>query len=705
MKNKTKMSIILALMMIVSTFAVGTIKADECFRPLSEGPIGGPLIVEKTVWNGTEWVDEYIAEIDEHVTFNITITYTADCGFKATNITVVDTFDISGELAYTMEYTDQYLPSDSGGGEFVWNLTKDYGIELWDPSSQGKPNTVSIYFNVTFTCGCGELNNSVSVYALETCCGQDLYDEDQTKITVECEEPCEPGIEVIKKVKNAEGEWAEYVDGLHLGDIVEFKIDVIYHDCDVGFELLNLEVRDELPCCLVYNDTIDISTTGPFIQAPKIQTIDEEKVVYWNWTFGQAVVLQDNDSLTIQFTTDFTNYCEEEDNNWVYVTAWGCSGPTFQGEDNATVDCRPSKEFDKTVKVGNDWLDEVNTTVDETLRFKLAITYYGMEEFYILKFKDKLPCILEYADNAFAYVKKDGLVLYSMPIEGDLQSDNKTLWFNLTYVENFTLMDGLEISVEFDVIVTGQSDCGCDCEMDTVNKAWLYLFICGIEEPVHDFYDELKIHSEGNCPPYSLGLNGPSEGLVNQALAYTTSVVDPDGDRVSFMIDWGDGTAKVWDGPYDSGEVVSVSHTFTGEGTYKIKIKAKDEHLLESEWTSTIVVKITKEDDEPPENNIEISVPNMFYLKNIAASIKNAGDATVTNIDWTLTISGGLLGKTIESSGTIALLAKDTSTVIESGDVKFIFGMRTIDIVATVGVETFSETFSCLVLGQFILMA
>jgi hypothetical protein len=92
----------------------------------------------------------------------------------------------------------------------------------------------------------------------------------------------------------------------------------------------------------------------------------------------------------------------------------------------------------------------------------------------------------------------------------------------------------------------------------------------------------------------------------------------------------------------------------------------------------------------------------MFHLNNVAASIKNEEDAAVSNIDWTFTISGELLGITIESNGAISSLAKGASAVIASGDVKFTFGTKIIHIVAKVGSESFSETFSCFVLGKFI---
>jgi hypothetical protein len=70
------------------------------------------------------------------------------------------------------------------------------------------------------------------------------------------------------------------------------------------------------------------------------------------------------------------------------------------------------------------------------------------------------------------------------------------------------------------------------------------------------------------------------------------STLDPDGDDVFYLIDWDDGTTSDWLGPYQSGEIVEISHEWTEPGTYEIKAKAKDIHNGESDWSDpfTIIV-------------------------------------------------------------------------------------------------------------------
>ncbi|UCF13004.1 MAG: PKD domain-containing protein, partial [Thermoplasmatales archaeon] len=56
------------------------------------------------------------------------------------------------------------------------------------------------------------------------------------------------------------------------------------------------------------------------------------------------------------------------------------------------------------------------------------------------------------------------------------------------------------------------------------------------------------------------------------------SAIDPDGDDVYFMFDWGDDTTSGWVGPYNSGQTGSAKKTWTSQGTYTVKVVAKDEH-------------------------------------------------------------------------------------------------------------------------------
>jgi hypothetical protein len=81
--------------------------------------------------------------------------------------------------------------------------------------------------------------------------------------------------------------------------------------------------------------------------------------------------------------------------------------------------------------------------------------------------------------------------------------------------------------------------------------------------------------SIGNHPPSSPDINGPREGKTGVEYTYNFISTDPDGDDVLYEINWGDGKEDITS-YYPSGEEVTVSHTWTSRGTYKIKARAVD---------------------------------------------------------------------------------------------------------------------------------
>jgi hypothetical protein len=83
--------------------------------------------------------------------------------------------------------------------------------------------------------------------------------------------------------------------------------------------------------------------------------------------------------------------------------------------------------------------------------------------------------------------------------------------------------------------------------------------------------------------------SGPNSGKINQEQSYSTSATDPEGDDIHYCFSWGDGSVE-WVGPYVSGELVSLSHSWSEEGEFEIKVKAKDVTGAESEWSDPINV-------------------------------------------------------------------------------------------------------------------
>ena len=110
-----------------------------------------------------------------------------------------------------------------------------------------------------------------------------------------------------------------------------------------------------------------------------------------------------------------------------------------------------------------------------------------------------------------------------------------------------------------------------------------------------DFSLEKTITISGNNPPNKPATPaGPANGKTGMSYTYATSSMDPDGDQVYYLFDWGDGTDSGWLGPFASGQSASASHIWTSEGTYPIKVRAKDTDDAMSVWSDSLSVTLPR---------------------------------------------------------------------------------------------------------------
>jgi hypothetical protein len=105
------------------------------------------------------------------------------------------------------------------------------------------------------------------------------------------------------------------------------------------------------------------------------------------------------------------------------------------------------------------------------------------------------------------------------------------------------------------------------------------------------FGDPTLAIGEKSQPPVKPATpTGPPSGGVGTEYTYTTSTADPDGDNISYMFDWGDGTFSGWIGPMNSGETASAKKTWNTKGTYPVKVVAKDTHGISSVWSDPLPI-------------------------------------------------------------------------------------------------------------------
>lgn len=96
--------------------------------------------------------------------------------------------------------------------------------------------------------------------------------------------------------------------------------------------------------------------------------------------------------------------------------------------------------------------------------------------------------------------------------------------------------------------------------------------------------------------------DGTSSGKAGVSYSYTTSTTDDNGDQLYYLFDWDDGTTSQWLGPYSSGQVASSSHIWSAQGSYQVRVKAKDDPNgdgdlsdgMESVWSDPLSVSMPK---------------------------------------------------------------------------------------------------------------
>jgi len=100
-----------------------------------------------------------------------------------------------------------------------------------------------------------------------------------------------------------------------------------------------------------------------------------------------------------------------------------------------------------------------------------------------------------------------------------------------------------------------------------------------------EWSDLLIVTVSDNSPPNAPTIVGESNGKVGVTYQFEFSSVDPNGNDVLLYIFWGDDENSGWIGPYNSGEIVKLNHTWSKKGIYTISAKAKDIIGYESNWT------------------------------------------------------------------------------------------------------------------------
>jgi hypothetical protein len=147
----------------------------------------------------------------------------------------------------------------------------------------------------------------------------------------------------------------------------------------------------------------------------------------------------------------------------------------------------------------------------------------------------------------------------------------------------------------------------CHSMICDLSNQIMYLYYSGDYEKqvVIDLNEELKkgehsiylgslFEPENNNPPAKPEPpTGNESGIPGEVIEYRIKKTsDPDGDKISYLFDWGDGNQSLW--LYKTMGTIKSSYNWIERGKYDVRVKARDEYGAESEWSDPLVVTMPK---------------------------------------------------------------------------------------------------------------
>ena len=202
-----------------------------------------------------------------------------------------------------------------------------------------------------------------------------------------------------------------------------------------------------------------------------------------------------------------------------------------------------------------------------------------------------------------------------------------------------------------------------------------------------------KVSDKPNKPEIPDGL---TLGGVGIEYTYTSSATDPNGGNIKYLFDWGDGSSD-WTGWYSSGQDASLSHRWEKPDDYEIRVKARDQYGLDSEWSEPLLVSIVSE--APFFEIVKIK----GGIGKVSATIKNIGMLDAYDVDCNISVVGGLIGF-------INVFSEETFETFAVGEEKTmsaekIFGLGKISITVSASspsTNTTTSTVQGFVLGPLV---
>lgn len=199
------------------------------------------------------------------------------------------------------------------------------------------------------------------------------------------------------------------------------------------------------------------------------------------------------------------------------------------------------------------------------------------------------------------------------------------------------------------------------------------------DESHHDieFINGAITIGEENTPPGITSIEGPSSAYVNTDLPFSFVAEDPEEQDLTYFINWGDDTTGEF-GPLASGESFNLTHKWTEPGKYEITAYAVDTFLAKGP-NGTHSIEIL--------GYPKLDITSISGGLGISFNLSNTGKGVATTVEWSATISGGLLGRiNVTLTDTLAALSVGETQLVETGIVTFL-GLGPVDITIDVSCQ------------------
>jgi peptidase C25-like protein len=219
--------------------------------------------------------------------------------------------------------------------------------------------------------------------------------------------------------------------------------------------------------------------------------------------------------------------------------------------------------------------------------------------------QDKLPIVITGACSVAKYNKDSDCFSWSFvssPNGGAIASCGATA-LGYGYIGSYVtqgLIEGISINMfrAFDKGALSIGEMWAESITDYIHSRMNGGDYKTIEE-WHLFGDPTLALGEASSEPATPSApEGPTSGSINTEYTYTTTTTDPEGDKIYYLFDWGDESFSGWVGPYNSGQKAMASNIWKEKGNYEIRVKAKDNHGVQSEWSDPIPISMPHVKDQ-----------------------------------------------------------------------------------------------------------